>query len=464
MAEVSIPVVGATYTNRSLDVGSQVTQNFYVEANPQSTEPVSLNPFFGLKLFSTAGAGKNRNSLVHKGVYYTISGSELYSVTNVGTATLIGSIGGSSRCGMETDGNNLIITNGVGKPYTYDGTTLTQGTDADLPNAASVTYLNRRVIYDGSDQDIAFADLDAPLSVNSLNVAKEESKPDDTLAVKAYRQQVFVFGGRSLAPWYPSTGNPPYTRVSNSVQEIGTSALYSIAVNTRYMYFLGNDLIPYRIDGLAAQPLGTPAICQEIRGYADVSDAFGVTFSFDSLNFYMLSFPSANATWLFNEQSLLWTNLAYGTDGDQHLISSHQFVYGRHLVADRRNGNIYELDSETYTDNGDVIQRRRDTVSISGRTFGKPGSEVFMNWIEVDIEPGVSLVTDNAVMILQFSDDNGKSWSSELWSEIGEQGDYGYKIRWEGMGSFYNRMFRFTMSDPVKWVLIAAFADVELGI
>jgi hypothetical protein len=66
---------------------------------------------------------------------------------------------------------------------------------------------------------------------------------------------------------------------------------------------------------------------------------------------------------------------------------------------------------------------------------------------------------------MEYSDDNGKTWTSSLgFLNIGQQGDYEHVIEWHQLGTFYNRMFRFTMTDPVKWVLIDAIADVEVGI
>jgi Neuraminidase (sialidase) len=87
-----------------------------------------------------------------------------------------------------------------------------------------------------------------------------------------------------------------------------------------------------------------------------------------------------------------------------------------------------------------------------------------MNSLQLVIESGASLVTSEATVMMQYSDDNGRTWSSERWANIGEQGDYTYKLEWLGLGSFYNRMFRFSMSDPIKWVLISASADVEMGL
>lgn len=470
MATVPIPLVGPTYVNRSLPVNAQITRNFYIEVNQQGGEPVSFEPFPGLTLFSTPDSGKHRGNGRLNNVFYTISGTQLFSIDALGTSTLIGTIAGTKRCVLEEDGVNLVITTSEGKPYQWDGTTLTQGTDVDLPDRAStVTFINRRVVYDGNGGDIVFADLDTPLTVNSLNVAIAESKPDNTLAVKAYNSQVFVFGQRSIEPWYPTggSGNPPYNVVRNIVEEVGIGAIHSIAVNKDYVYFLGSDLIPYRISGLVLEPIGNPAIGQEIRNYKDASDAFGLTFTFDNLRFYLLSFPVGNETWLYNEQSNAWTNLAFGVNGDQHLISGYEFIYGKHLVADRRNGKIYELDFDKFTDNGEVIQRQRDTVNINGKTFGKPGARVFMDRLEIEINFGESLLTgqgSNAKIMMQYSDDNGRSFSAERWLPIGAQGEYLTKVEWFGLGVFYDRLFRFKMSDPIKLVLISLHADVELQI
>jgi hypothetical protein len=275
---------------------------------------------------------------------------------------------------------------------------------------------------------------------------------------------VYAFGQNSIEPYYNTgTGNPPYALVTNAVEQLGLHAVHSLASNKDFVYFLGSDLVPYRISGVSIQPIGNSSICQAIRNYSSASDAYGVTFTFDSLRFYMLSFGAGNETWLFNEQSGLWTNLAYGTDGSRHLISDYQFVYSKHIVADRRNGNIYEMDFDTFTDNGDTIQRVRDTIAIDGGTFGVPGNMVFMDRLQLEIQTGQSLVSAEAAIIMQYSDDNGETWSSERWATVGQQGDYTHRLEWFGLGMFRSRMFRFKMTDPIKWVIVAAQADVELG-
>lgn len=462
MPSLPLPLIGPTYTNRSLPVGAQVTRNFYATVNDQGGERLSFQPFPGLKLFAT-GTGFSRGTGILDNILYEVMGGTLKKILINGTVTSIGAIEGSGRCVLKSDGSNLVITTGVGKPYTYDGSSLTQGTDVDLPNASTNTYINRRMVYDGSDGDVAFPELDTPLDQNSLNIIIAEAKPDDMKAVYAYKQQVLAFGANSIQPMYNTgTGNPPYAFILNATQEIGLHAIHSLSSNNNFVYFLGSDLAIYQMAGLSSRPIGNPAIGQVIEKYSDSSDAFGVCFTLDNTNFYMISFPTGGETWLFNETAGIWTNISYG-DGGQHLIASYDFVYDKHLVTDRRNGNVYELDFDTHTDNGDIIHRQRDTTSVNGGTFGRPGATVFMNYLQLEIETGTSLVTAESQIIMQYSDDNGRSWSTERWLSIGEQGEYRHELRWYGLGSFKNRMFRFKMTDAIKWVLIKLSADVELG-
>jgi len=462
MAIVNLPLIGPTYTNRSLPVGAQQTQNFYVTVNAQGGEQLSFQPFPGLKAFA-AGTAYSRGTGVLNGVLHEVMGTTLNRVASDGTVTSVGTIEGAGRCSLESDGTNLVIATGAGKPYTYDGTTLTQGTDIDLPNASTVKYINSRVVYDGNNGDIVFSDLNDPLTVDSLNVMSAESKPDDMKAVHTHKQQLYCFGDKTIQPAYndASAGSPPYRFALNATQEIGVDAIHSISSNNNAMYFLGSDLNIYQYTGLTQNPVGNPAIGQAIERYTATSDAFGECFTIDNMNFYLISFPTANETWLYSEGAGVWTNLAHG-DGDQHLISSYEYVYGKHLVSDRRNGNIYELDFDTFTDNGETIHRQRDTISINGGTFGRPGATVFMNNLRLEIESGTSLVTAESQIIMQYSDDNGRSWSAERWLSIGEQGEYAHELVWWGLGTFKSRMFRFKMTDAIKWVLIKLSADVEL--
>lgn len=468
MANIPIQIVGPTYTSRSTPVSAQVTRNMYLELDQQSESPAALVPFPGLKPWGSTGSGVGRGLGVFNNSLYAVTGSTLYSVSSSGTPASIGTINGNGRCSIEEATSTLVIATDAGKPYTYNGSTLTQGTDTNLANSASVTYIRNRVVYDGNNGDVIFADLGSPLSINSANVTSADTKPDDTLAVKAFRDQLFAFGETSITPYYNSgTGSPPYDQIQNAVQEVGLGAVHSIASNYRSLYFLGSDLMPYRIGGIQPEPIGNPAIGQAIQGYSTKSNAYGVCFSFNNEYFYMLTFPG-NATWLYSERANSWTSLAYGQSAEPHLIYDYAYCYGKHLASDRSSGSIYELDFDTFTDNGQSIDRQRDTVKVSGRQLGVPGKEIYMDRLELVIETGTGIITgqgsDPRVM-MTFSDDGGRTWSPEQWGYIGQMGSFNYTQNpfWTDLGSFYERMFRFRVSDPIKFVIISCNADISVG-
>lgn len=464
MQTIEIPLAGPTYKSRSLPVGNQHTKNFYIEVDPMASEQTVLMPFPGCKYFTVSGTGAGRGIAEHNGDVYVVSGTELYKINSAGVATLIGAIPGSNRVSMTSDGTNLIIAVGDAKPYTYNGTILAQGSDADLPNANTAIYINNRVIYD-RPLGTAFADLDYPLTVNSANVLNANTDSDLNVAVIKRAQQIFAFGNKTIEPInFTGSGTPPYSRINSAVQPVGTVSAHSVASNKDFVYFLGSDRNVYRMQGFQSGSISDPSIGRAIQDYSVVDDAFGICFNFDSQFFYLLTFPTEDVTWLYSQNSGVWTNLGYGVDSGAHLIGGYVYAFNKHLVVDRRNGNIYELDFETFTDNSEVIQRQRTTKVLQAKDFGMTGKMLFMSRLELIIEAGVSLVSAQSQIIMQYSDDSGQTWSTERWAYIGQQGDYGYKVQWFGLGGFVKRMFRFTMTDPIKWVLVSCNADVEIGL
>jgi hypothetical protein len=90
---------------------------------------------------------------------------------------------------------------------------------------------------------------------------------------------------------------------------------------------------------------------------------------------------------------------------------------------------------------------------------------MFFYEFEVDLERGVGLVSgqgEDPQVMLQFSDDGGFSWSNELWASAGKIGDRLASVSWFKLGMSRDRVFRVTVTDPVKWIIIAARVDVRV--
>ena len=89
------------------------------------------------------------------------------------------------------------------------------------------------------------------------------------------------------------------------------------------------------------------------------------------------------------------------------------------------------------------------------------------NQLEMLFEPGVGLdggvQGEDPMVLLEYSDDGGLTWSNEIWRSVGKIGKYKWRSVWNRLGSSRHRVFRVTMSDPVKWVVTGANLEVAGG-
>ena len=53
---------------------------------------------------------------------------------------------------------------------------------------------------------------------------------------------------------------------------------------------------------------------------------------------------------------------------------------------------------------------------------------------------------------------------SELWRDIGAKGDFDCRAKWDRLGSGRNRVWELIVSDPVKAVVVGAFAEISGGV
>ena len=68
---------------------------------------------------------------------------------------------------------------------------------------------------------------------------------------------------------------------------------------------------------------------------------------------------------------------------------------------------------------------------------------------------------DDPQVMLQMSNDGGHSYGSENWRGAGKLGEYKKRLIWNRLGASRDRVFRIKVTDPVKWVILGAFVEVE---
>jgi hypothetical protein len=402
-------------------------------------------------------------------VDFWVVGNTLWEIGSDGTTTDRGTIPGTDRCIMADDGVNLfIVANGIVTQYDSETQTLSTVTDISIVGAQSVAFINNQFAYTFPLLTV-FSVVGDGSSASSLNAVGAETDPDELVRDYSFDQILYRFGKRSCENWYNSgVGIPPFDRIEGQIINIGLHAKHSVANSKDFVYWLGSDLSVYRARGGQEQVLSTAAISGEIQGYGDVSDAIGDVITIDNKTVYVITFPNSNKTWAVTEELGKdgWFELSEGITNGRYNGSSFSTVYNKTLVGDRNSGELYELDFDTYDQNGEAWRRRRVISSINGDALGQKGARVQMSRMEFILETGTGLLSgqgEDPQIMLEASYDGGRSWEAGTWLRIGRLGEFDVRAEWFSMKSFYDCMVRLTTSDPVAFNLYSSAVDLRLA-
>ena len=199
---------------------------------------------------------------------------------------------------------------------------------------------------------------------SGLDIIGAESLPDTLIRDFVFDEVIYRCGTRTIEAWYNSgVGSPPIDRLSGRIFNVGLAAINSIAKTDESFYWLGDDFVVYRSQAGSKQKISTDAISNQIKQYSRVDDAIGNALTIEGQNYYMITFPDGNKTFLANEElgESGWIELSSAINGPNESAvyqgTSTISAYGKTLVADKSNGNVYELDLDTYKNNSLPLQK-----------------------------------------------------------------------------------------------------------
>jgi hypothetical protein len=500
------PILGSSYVARSINAADARMVNLFPEIVPEAgKEPAFLNRAPGLLLLNTIGTGPIRGLWAFSSNddhAFVVSGTQLYRITTAYVPTLIGTVAGTGPVSMADNGTQLFIA-ADGPSYIYNNTTNAFGqiTDPDFPGAVTVAYLDGYFVFnEPNSQKMWITALLDGTSIDPLEFASTEGSPDGLVAVIANFREVWAFGTNSIEVWSDTGATDfPLQRIPGAFNELGCAAPYSIAKMDNGLFWLGRDRrgqgIVYRANGYAGQRISTHAVEWQIQQYSDLSDAVAYTYQQDGHSFYVLIFPTANTTWVYDVATQAWHERAGFDNG---LFTRHrsncQMSFGNNvIVGDYQNGNIYAFDLEDYSDNGGIQKWLRSWRALpTGQNNLKRTAQ---HSLQLDIESGTGLngsmiveviylqtedgdylVTESGdrliadqqtaitqgsdpEVMLRWSDDGGHTWSSEHWAKIGKIGEYYRRVFWRRLGmtvKLRDRVYELSGTDPVKISIMGA--------
>ena len=395
------PILGGSYVARSINAADNRMVNLFAEAIPEGSggkEAGFLLRCPGLRLLATVGTGPIRGLWVTNGVAYVVSGSEFYSLSTSYTATLIGTVSGTGPVSMADNGTQIFIAcNPLSYIYNTSTAVFAQITDPDFPGAGSVGYLDGYFVFNEPDsQKFWVTSLLDGTSVDPLDFASAEGYPDNVIALIVDHREIFLFGTTSVEVWYDA-GTPdfPLARIQGAFMEVGCEAAYSVAKLDNSVFWLGSDArgrgIVYRANGYTPARISTNAVEYAIQGYGNISDAIAYTYQQDGHPFYVLIFPSAEATWVYDVSTTLWHERAGFENGQftRHRSNCQMSYNSEIVVGDYVDGRLYAFDLDVYADDDQIQKWLRSWRALA--TGQNNLKRTAHHSLQLDAETGVGL-------------------------------------------------------------------------
>ena len=360
-----------------------------------------------------------------------------------------------------TSGGTAVSTSGQqAGVHTYS--TLSYG----FPNGCkTVAYMNGRfAAIEPNTQNFYVSEVLNGSWWDPLNVQTVDSNPDFAIGATVAHQEYIVFCQNSGQVYYDSGAYPtPWVPNTAGIFEVGCSAPYSIVQMDNSVFWMGGnqtgDGIVWRLNGFTPMRISTLSIEFAIQQMSTITDAIAFGYQQDGHNFYVLSFPTGNKTFVFDINTNLWHERANFANGEfsRWTAQEHAYFAGKHLVLSYLDGKIYSVSNSVYT-YGTEPRKWLRSFRVPTNTMLRERHKK----LQIDCEMGVGLNggTDPEMM-LRYSDDGGHTWSKELWRSMGKIGEYVKRAIWYNLGVTKGqpRIYEVSGSDPVKVALLNAYLD-----
>lgn len=476
---MEFPLVGGAYLSRSLKLDAQRCVNLYPVLGESGTAK-AVRALFGtpglrrLAVLGYTGGMRVLYPPSNGGAAIAVRGPSVYRVGPDWSATFVGYIdAGTSPVSIADDGTTAVLVCGA-NGYTLDlgSNTLARITDEAFLGSDHVSYNKTVFIFTEPGSNKFYITTGNGVTFDALDFAKANSNAEPIVRHIVNHEELVLFKRTTTEIWRAVVGGDfLFARDTNAAIEKGCQAKHSVVAMDNTLYWLGGDKdgdgIVWRLNGYTPERVSHGGLEFAIQQYARTDDAIAYTYQQEGHTFYVLTFPTAGATWAFDVATGLWHERAYRNPDtaafEQHRGACHMLYAGEHVVGDREDGRLYALDLDCYDDDGDPLVALRAAPHISGTG----GNEIRYNRITIDMEVGVGTVDGpgaDPVLMLRWSNDGGRTWSSLKNLPVGRVGEYRRRVKADRLGMARDRVFEISISDPVKRAIMGAAVDaVDTG-
>lgn len=459
-----IPIAFAAYLRTGFPEAT--TLNCYSETSPvKPSAPDSLIARPGLATLVNVGSAPIRGIFQKPGLLdgqaFIVANNTAYLVSSGGVVTtLSGTIAGQGLVeidgGLDADYNSVIRVATGSKLYVYNSSG-SNVVDEGL-TASSVAFFKGYWFYTDSASDAVYRMNPASTTWNPLDFASAEYGPDPNKGLRAVGDLLWLMGSATTEAWrLTGDGTAPTEPAGGLSFDIGCKNIAG-AVNCAGTLIWVDDKGSVNLtNGGPPSIISDNGISEQIRN-ADAGDISASYFVVDQHVFYVLHLGTT-ATLAFDLATKRWVN-----------FSSLGYTYWRPrlfaqvantiLATDRNSNQVWTLDPDRRTDGDDLFP-----VEFCGM-LDVPEGQVDLGNVELDCllgdAPRSGQGSDGGSIGLRISRDDGASWGTVRYRNLGAAGNRTVRPRWVALGEVKapGAILKWEIADPVGRRFSAARANV----
>lgn len=472
--------VGPTYTAISPIIDDEEAFNCFVEKSESdgAATPMALLGTPGRKIFASLPESSVPFGFTVNGRTF-FAASNLYETNGSGQPVVRGSLGAApTRPTVITSNETQLVVLNNGNLFV-----LTLATNVFA--AVDMGQFNGPVLQiDFSDGYIIatlqnshtfqVSNLEDATVWGGLDIATLSYFPDNIVSLKCDHREPWFWGSKKAIGYYNAgAGFPPFIPVQGAFMENGSGATFATVQADNSVFWLDQDergsMVARRLNGYAGDRVSTHATEGAWQRYTMTADAVGWTYQENGHTFWVIYFPTANATWVYDISQGLWHRRGYFVEATGQYIAdrgmSHTFNFGKHLVGDWASGNIYDLSTAYYDDAGTPIRGLRRTPTTS-----KENRWVYYQQLEFVLATGQGPqppLTDGdgnprpPQLMLRWSNDGGRTYSNWYFLSVGFAGEYEKRVIKRMLGRGRKRLWEVAWTDPIAWRFNDAYLQAQ---
>lgn len=210
---------------------------------------------------------------------------------------------------------------------------------------------------------------------NPLDFFVKANFPDNVAALFSDHEELYTMGDLQSTQVWRDTGNAdnPFSPDPGAVMHYGCQAPFSPVRLGNGVAWIGQDTNrgsrrAYHATGYNPVPVSTPAVESAWAKYTDISDAVGFSYSDQGHEFWVITFRSANATWVYDASTGWWHQRGWWNTSSSAWDRARPWVHcvvalgggpDKHYAGDWSTGQVYTVSRAWKTDDGAAIVRRR---------------------------------------------------------------------------------------------------------